>query len=179
MNNKFLNVFIIIIVLLSGLLIIYLNNKDNITSKKLEAENKKVHLYLSAKELIEGKYLWDLNLLSKQIFADSLSYKEDSYKIFFWYDSVGCSRCYDFHLYNIKNSFGEDRSVIIYNGEFSFMKKDFNKAKFINCTNKKQVHKQLVLLVNNMGRILYADFPQYEQLDSWGTYFYQVSANYH
>jgi hypothetical protein len=181
MKNK--KTIIIVVLILIDIIVwgIYFQKRNSYyyslsnMQKKIKYYNR-VASYLHSKSKIEGHYIWDTGILTKKQFND-ISLRIKFPKLVFWYDSLGCSQCYLDQLINIKNRIGMKNTIILYNGRYTFLKLDFSKYYFVNAKNGKKLYKQLVALVSQSGRIIYAFFPQYG-LGKETPYFYNQVENY-
>jgi|SRR5690606_1246273 len=177
MNQK--NVITILVVINFILLLLYvlMSNKLIFTEEKLEQQkvfSDKIDDYMLSKTSTEGKYIWDTGILTKSEF---IKIEITTPKIFLWIDSIDCSSCYEFHLRRIKNEFGINKTIIVYNKKITFLKLDFKNYYFIDSDVNNKIFSQLVALVEPNGKIIYADFPQYA-LYNYSGKFYEIVERY-
>lgn len=163
---------IIIGILYSQKTALKIEKEDIILKQKLSEQ------YLYSKFEFEGKYIWETSLLNKSEF-DTLIQEKNTLKpvLFFWYDSVGCSKCYELALRNLNTQELVKNLFILYNGHFSFLKQDFRGAKFYDCNGRTNKYNQVVFLVNPDGKILATDFLKYEKLE-YNKKFYKIVRRY-
>ncbi|MFA3784231.1 hypothetical protein ABRY23_14320 [Melioribacteraceae bacterium 4301-Me] len=145
---------------------------------KLNYEHEQSEKYLKSKSEIDGKYIWDLGLISKETFYSRKPKLVNRMNIFILYDSIGCLRCYEFHRSNLLSKIGPENIIVIYNRELKFIKRDFRKARIINLEKREVKYNQLILLVNSSGRIVYSDFPQYQLIKNRSEEFYRIVSRY-
>lgn len=167
--------------LLIGLLIliVYLltdRNKDlseNINTKANLQANSQV---LLNRLNVENKFIWDVGIISKEESQEFLENSIHKKHIFFVYDSIGCAKCYNFHKNKLLLEKDQKNLVVLDYGRLEFLKKDFRNKKFLKAKTNNANYKQLILIVNSDGRILYSDFPQYENLE-YSEKFYNAYLN--
>jgi len=154
------------------ILIFYEKNKLYTNYHELVKKERRINKYFNEKSGIEGEYIWDLNLVEKDRIIKML----DGYKIVIWYDSIGCPKCYTFHRNRI-HQIGMKNVIVLYNGQYQFMKKDFIKSQFLIAHNKNSKYKQIIMLINKDGIILYSDLLKY-QLFGYSNLFYNIVEKY-
>lgn len=175
--------FGIIFLLNLTVLILYITQKDSLALEKANLEKreenyKQIVSYLNKKFNTEGKYIWETNLLDKKSFRSIFPKKSVKMsKIFLWFDTSGCEKCYVYHMRSIKELIGRKNSIIIYNNKFKYLKADFRGYPFINNTGENNNFNDIVMLVNSDGRVLYADFPT-SGLYNLSKKFYEIASNY-
>jgi hypothetical protein len=148
------------------LYIIFQKTQSGLEIQSLTNKEKMLVDYLSAKSEIEGMFIWDTGILSQGLFEELIQKPEVKMPaLFFLYDSVGCSICYNFHVNKINGTKKLSNAIIMYNNRFKFLKNDFPNKYFIDCIKYNFKYKELLLFVNSKGKILYVDFPQYGRPD--------------
>lgn len=175
-NRNFIFCLLIFSIAFTVLSFLYIKKRSEllITNKQLKKQSS-LSSYMNSKFEIEGKYLWDINLINKEEYASFL-FKKDEYKIIVWFDSVGCPKCYNFHVRNIMSKIGLKNILVLYN-QLKYIRKDYFGAAFYYAFRNNCKYKQLILLVNSDGKILYADFPQFKQLEL-SEKFYNIISSY-
>lgn len=166
----------ILILLLLFLLLIRSQDKLHIVS--LNQKNELLNSYITAKVETEGKLIWDIGIFSETTFNDSIIklFKKEPI-LFFLYDTVGCSNCYNYHVHKINTTNRLKNTIILHNGGHNFLKKDFPQKHFIKYVNKEFKYKEVLLFVNYDGHVLYVDFPQFSLID-FSEKFYNVILRY-
>lgn len=162
-----------------ALFITLIFQKNTLTNNLTELErlSEKHTQYQFKRDQVEGKFLWETDLLTEKTFDSLLTDKKfNTPHLFFLYDSLGCQKCYDFHKrYLLSEKFSEN-STILYNAEFKFLLADFRKLNILNFEEYKKIpSRQFAVLVDTNGRILRGDFLEFEDLEL-SEKFYQFAA---
>jgi len=171
MENKMLYSGIVILTILS-IYLLYERNELNYTNNYINSESLSYKNILENKSKIENKKIWETGIFDKTEYDNFIKLYGKKDRIFFLYDSVGCLKCYNFHKNMLNNKFSEENFVIVDYSKFSFLKKDFYRARFISAKENRSNYSQLLLLVDKTGKILYSDFPQFENL-KYSSLFYK------
>jgi hypothetical protein len=160
------NIIIAILVIINIVVLISFSiSKSRFYIDKNEMQNEIVYYnrlesYFTSKLNIEGHHIWETGVLTKTDFY-KLSKEIKFPKLIFWYDSLGCSRCYTDQVRNIKNKIGVMNTLIIYNGKYTFLKLDLRNCLFVNASKGNKKFSDFLALVDTNGRIIFGDFPEY------------------
>lgn len=112
---------------------------------------------------LEGKELYHLLNISKDMFLSFLKTYGKEYNIFFIVDSIDCYSCFQFHTDHINEFFKKNIPIFSYSSihsdylsnslfkSINFPHKENYKNKIIDNSN------MAILLINNVGKIIYAD----------------------
>ncbi|KAF0146852.1 MAG: hypothetical protein FD143_3207 [Ignavibacteria bacterium] len=158
-------IFLFSILTISSTIFIFAKNYYQKINNELETKILRDANYTKDKYLIEGKYIWEITNLNKDEVNYIIKKKSPSrYLLFVIIDSVQCFSCLEFHDERLNEISKFPTRIIGLSDRYKqFFKTtiDFNainssRKLFINKTIEK---KFIISIVDEMGRIIYVDFP--------------------
>ncbi len=164
-KNKIYNILIIVLGILVTVFAYYkINNlcyQNNELMREIELKNVKLAMQNRIVEL-QSKNIWEIGLL------DSISFKSikkefriNKYKIIFYFESMGCAKCFEFHKRQLLEQIGKNNFIIFWKNSLEYLKKEFWGFNFAKIANKNKAFEQIVLFITPSGKIIYADLPEY------------------